>query len=213
MIVYLLTNNVNGKRYVGQTIHTLEERLRGHAWPSTARHTKMPIARAIQKYGIQNFRAEILQECSSQDELDQSELRYALSLKTFVPNGYNLKAGQGRGSVSQVTKDRIGAAHRGKIVSDETRRKLSESHMGHRHSATTIAKMSAYWKGRRASDLAYQRSIEHNVKTYVLRSPDGIVTTIINMKAFCEQAGYSKSKMCELVRGKRDQYRQWTRVA
>ena len=54
--IYLITNNVNGKRYVGQTRNDIATRWRGHK--SNAKNPngqKFAIHLAIDKYGIENF--------------------------------------------------------------------------------------------------------------------------------------------------------------
>lgn len=112
MIVYLITNKLNNKKYVGQTIRPIKERFDDHCHASRAKH--MPIAAAIQKYGRDNFAIEILCECSSKEELDKMELCFANKFDTFAPNGYNLKAGSGRGAMSLETRKKISVALKGR---------------------------------------------------------------------------------------------------
>jgi group I intron endonuclease len=58
MIIYKITNKVNGKIYVGQTTRSLEERWYGHC--STANQHGI-LGKALIKYGKENFRQEILE--------------------------------------------------------------------------------------------------------------------------------------------------------
>jgi len=48
-MVYLITNEVNGKHYVGQTTRTVEQRFKEHM------ESPYPIGKAIRKYGAENF--------------------------------------------------------------------------------------------------------------------------------------------------------------
>ena len=68
--IYLITNKVNGKKYVGQSID-IEERWKDHIWAS--KKSKLLIYRAMRKYGIDNFDFSILEECSI-DKLDEREI-------------------------------------------------------------------------------------------------------------------------------------------
>ncbi len=69
MIVYKIENLINGKIYVGRTVKKLNVRMSQHK-----NTTKTLIGRAIQKYGWENFRAEIIEECSSFEELVEREV-------------------------------------------------------------------------------------------------------------------------------------------
>ena len=57
-VIYLITNLLNGKKYVGQTIQRLNIRMNHHR-----RGGDLYIDRAIRKYGRENFKVEVLEEC------------------------------------------------------------------------------------------------------------------------------------------------------
>jgi len=113
--IYLVTNNLNGKQYVGQT--TVGDR-RGHGQLCTA---------AYRKYGKENFSYEpICSNIHSRPTLNFIEKFWIKVMDSRVPNGYNIDHG---GS----SKDK---------VSDETRKKLSKSLTGFKHSEEAKANMS-----------------------------------------------------------------------
>lgn len=135
-VIYKITNTVNNKIYIGQTIQTVEKRWRKHV--GEAKQSKYPLQRAILQYGKESFTVEIIYECSTQEELDNKELMFAEMFEAFSPTGYNLKAGQGRGSTGEEARKHIGDGIRGKRLGDknpmfgkkhshEARRKMSES--------------------------------------------------------------------------------------
>lgn len=95
--VYVATNNINGKRYVGQTIHSLAVRKRQHIGASKNKNRKEfhAFQAAISKYGEENFSWEILFESENPAELDKMEIFYIKELKTFGNLGYNLTMGGG----------------------------------------------------------------------------------------------------------------------
>jgi group I intron endonuclease len=107
-LVYLMTCLVNGKRYVGQTVHTERVRFRGHIAGADTNHKSrraMPLAHAIRKYGEENFTISTLCVCSSQVELDLMEDMYIVLFDTMNRNkGYNLKRGGAKGKASERTK-------------------------------------------------------------------------------------------------------------
>lgn len=127
--IYLITNTVNGKLYVGQTTSTVLKRWRAHQTAAKNAKTQTLFMRAIKKYGPENFSVATLESCSD-DILDQREVYWIKELAT-IEHGYNLTEG-GRGGrrknpVSQETKEKIAKAHKGKSFSEEHRKNLSEA--------------------------------------------------------------------------------------
>ena len=62
--IYLISNDINSKLYVGQTIQTLSKRFNGHCcYSKTDRSNNMYIKRAIHKYGRDKFHIKLLEEC------------------------------------------------------------------------------------------------------------------------------------------------------
>lgn len=136
-IVYLATNSANGKRYVGQTRQGLAARKSGHKHAALSTDNEGVFYDAIRKYGWGAFEWEVLEECVDLIDLDMAERFWIDCYGTLAPNGYNLETGGwGRKEISQQTRDKIGAAQRGKTVSAETRRKIGEANKGHRNYLT-----------------------------------------------------------------------------
>lgn len=137
MIVYLITNLINGKRYVGQTNQSLLKRWNGHVYTNVAGE-KSHLHSAIRKYGSENFEIVPLVVVETKQESDyyEIELIKALGLRD-ASNGYNLTDG-GEGTVGAVLseehKRKIGLAsakfNKGRKHTAETREKVSKSLMG-----------------------------------------------------------------------------------
>lgn len=89
-IIYIVTNLVNGKQYVGQTTR-LEKRFKEHLRVSQVQCPVMN--KAIRKYGSENFSFDTLAKAKSQDELNEMEKSFIKKLKTLAPYGYNLSPG------------------------------------------------------------------------------------------------------------------------
>jgi group I intron endonuclease len=83
MIIYKTTNLINNKCYVGK------DKYNNPKYIGSGKFLKY----AINKYGKQNFKKEIIQICSSLEELNEREIYWIKELNTKVPNGYNLTDG------------------------------------------------------------------------------------------------------------------------
>ena len=90
--IYKITNQINKKIYIGKTLETIEERWRQHIKDSKrARIEKRPLYSAFNKYGIDNFTIEIVEECSVK-EIDERE-RYWIEYFRSFKEGYNATLG------------------------------------------------------------------------------------------------------------------------
>ena len=146
--VYLVTNTLNGKQYVGQTITKHSRKGHGHA-----------LADAYKKYGHKSFTYETV--CGGVDKpltLDFMEQFWINVMGSLAPNGYNLESG-GRRYKTVSHKPQLGIPH-----TEETKAKMSEGqkrylagidvhfNAGRVVSDETKAKMSAARTGRKQSD-------------------------------------------------------------
>ena len=88
--IYKITNLINNKCYIGQSIHILIRwnKHRSAAFNNEDSCYNYPLYRAFRKYGLENFSFEIIEECSQQ-ELDEKELYYIEYYNSLIPNGYN----------------------------------------------------------------------------------------------------------------------------
>ena len=136
--IYKITNTVNGKSYIGQTIHDAAKgRINDHL-NGVANGSRL-VRHAVKKYGKDAFTYEILEENIFPKFLPDLEVHYIKKFNTVAPNGYNLTHG-----------GEIGKKH-----SPETRQKMSEakkgksSHMkGRKHTPESRRKMSEALKGK-----------------------------------------------------------------
>ena len=97
--IYKITNLVNGKSYIGQTIRTIEERWKQHVKDSNSNKDDFYLHRAIRKYGKENF---VIEEIFStvkesifelKEELNDHEKYYIKLFNTYNPDGYNMTLG------------------------------------------------------------------------------------------------------------------------
>ena len=152
MIIYMATNMINNKLYIGQTIRSLEQRKCEHIYDALNKRNTMYFGRAIRKYGPENFTWDILHECNNIDFLNRLEIFYIGYYNTFGnDNGYNLTLGGWNSLKSTETRNKISIGNKGKHHSIKSRIKMSEAAKGKKHSEESKLKMSESHKGKKLS--------------------------------------------------------------
>ena len=132
--VYKITNLVNGKIYIGQSID-VENRLNEHK--RNYKHNQH-LTNAINKYGVDKFTFELL-IATDIKYLNRLEKLFIRKYDTMNPDkGYN--------------KDSGGNANY--VISDETRKKMSDAKMGDKN--------PKYWKGKKRSAESIRKTAEGN---------------------------------------------------
>lgn len=214
--IYKIVNDINDKNYVGQTYQSIEKRFDRHCSEARWRNTKkMPIVLAIKKYGREHFRVELLEALEdnvAQSIVDAKEVEWGMRLNCLSPNGYNLKLGRGKGTVSNTTRRRISIANRGRRISEETRHRLSISHLGHANSDDTRRKLSDAFRGKPPHKNTTIGASRKNSKSYILKSPTGVEVVVENMRRFCADNDLNRSRMSNLVQGKLSNVKGWTLI-
>ena len=131
MIIYKITNKINGKVYIGQTVRSLKRRWFEHCLVNKT--GCFSLHRAIVKYGKENFSIEQIDHAHSREELDAKEIYWIKYYDSMNHNkGYNLRSG---GNTCEFT--------------DEVKKRISKSHIGLKHSDETKLKMSITRKGKK----------------------------------------------------------------
>ena len=90
--IYKITNTINSKSYIGQTIQNVKERFYQHCATKCSKAvSNMAIHRAIKKYGKSNFTVEVIEEVESTNLNDRE--RYWIRYYDSYNNGYNSTEG------------------------------------------------------------------------------------------------------------------------
>ena len=120
--VYKLTNNLNNKIYVGQSVD-LRKRISEYKNADKKQSTR-PIMQALRDDGHENFTLDILKECKP-EELSKWEDYYIKTLETYKTDiGYNSKP-VSEGENSQLSREKKSESHKGLKESSDTKRKKS----------------------------------------------------------------------------------------
>jgi len=192
--VYLITNVLNGKQYVGSTKSSLEARWYHHCY-AARRNPKMVLHRAMHAHGEENFKIELLAECTSRENAFELEDELIIGLKTHVSvGGYNVARGR-----------RGGGGMFGKQHTIETRQLMSSVARGRKHSETSKQKMSVQRRGVVRGPYSTSKIIEQ------IDESGCTVATFRTLNEACSQfAGRGRSHIWECCVGRRKHARGFT---
>lgn len=165
VIIYKATNLLNGKVYIGQTTRTLKERMGEHL-----RHNESVFDKALAKYGIENFKVEVIDTATTTDELNQKEIYWISYYKSFGENGYNMCEGGGNTTGYHHTQ---AAKHIMSVAKKQTYIGKGNPFYGKHHSEESKQKMSESRKGRvineewrkHLSETSPKKVKVHNIET------------------------------------------------
>lgn len=192
--IYLTTNLVNGKQYVGQ--HLSSEFDCGYKGSGFA------LKQAIKKYGWKNFSCKVLCWCRTQKEMDYREQCEIVFHSTFSPNGYNLKYGGNGGRLLKQTREKISKTLSGRAFTDERKQNISKSLMGNEpwnkgrkgcYTEKAIKKMS----DSKINHPTISKKVFQYTKDWVF------VAEYPSVSEVCRLFGYHRGHICECCEGKR----------
>ena len=207
MIIYKITNNVNQKIYIGQTINSLNRRKIKHKHTST--FADYPISRAIRKYSIENFSWDILCECTSKTELNAMECHYILQYRSNIPKfGYNLTLG-GEGCVGYKHTEESLEKMRNIKTSKETRQKMSLAAKGRSVSKEACEKLRQRMLGSNNHNYNKFGEDNSNSKIYIVTDPTGVSQTITGLNHFCSNNNLNSCAMNNVAQGRKDHHKGW----
>jgi len=166
MYIYLTTNLINQKIYIGKSISF---------WLKTLDYfgSGIYLKYAIKHYGKENFKKELICECSSKEELNIMEIFFIDYYDSTNKNvGYNIAKGGDGGAtrlgmknskehkekvskaikgrkLSKEHKEKIGLSNKNKIRTNECKEKNRIWHLNKYKSEYTKQKMKDSWKLRK----------------------------------------------------------------
>lgn len=131
--LYLITNLVNNKKYVGQVLQSRGylKRFKAHKTAAFCKNSTYVLHQAMRKYGTENFQIKLLLHNIPETQIDYYETLWIDKLDTYFRNGhgYNMTTG--------------GQGVHGLVVSEKTKKVQSE-------------KMIAYWTRIKENPAQYQ---------------------------------------------------------
>lgn len=217
-IIYLLTNKVNSKFYVGVT-NNYKKRMREHK----GTYNNYPISKAIKKHGWNNFVSHILLETAD------AEYAYRFAETSFIQQyhsnnpekGYNLTSG-GQGTLgyspTPETRQKMREKKLGRKLTPEHIKNISESNKNHIVSEDTRQKISKAnkgkkpWLGKTLTKEHKEILSELKAKDWQLLSPQNEIIKIHNMRKFCIDNNLHHSAITRVLQGKQSHHKQWKKV-
>ena len=162
MILYIITNIINNKVYIGYTTNVDIEWYWNKHFSNAKQYSTRYFYRAIKKYGRKAFKCEILERFDTYEDVRQAEINAIAKYKSNIIRygneyGYNMTdGGDGHlGPISEETKAKISKSHFGVRPSEETRKKMSDikkgkasNYKGKKTSEETRKKQSLAKKGK-----------------------------------------------------------------
>ena len=117
--IYQITNDINGKIYIGKTEFSIEKRFKEHCQDAFRdKNEKRPLCAAMRKYGIEHFHIELIEETDNPEEREVFWIENKRSFK----NGYN--ATKGGDGTRYLDYDLIIATYQELKSEKETAKKL-----------------------------------------------------------------------------------------
>jgi group I intron endonuclease len=186
--IYKTTNLINGKIYVGKSLRNEDSYL----------GSGLQISGAISKYGKENFKKEILEECS-EDVLNEREI-YWIDFLNARDNriGYNISIGGTGGNHYWTTL--------GEEEKIEHNKKISQSKTGATINYTDAqrtnvkAGLKRLWDEKK-NDKEWLKS-RANPKKYVLVNKEEFIE-IENLTEYCKIHNLDKTYLCSIATGKK----------
>jgi group I intron endonuclease len=219
--VYLITNQINNKKYVGITTKTLKLRWWQHCYVSEKK-TARAIGKAIKHFGKENFRIELMDELQniSQKDLLFKETFYIDKYDTFIDggNGYNLvKENEANLIWSDISKKKMSDNRRGeknqffgKRHSEETKKIMSQSHKGSKgrlgipQTKETREKLSRLLSGENAG--------RYNPTIFQFKNHDTNEEFVGTQFHFRKKYNLKNSTLSKVINRKTKSYRGWVLV-
>jgi group I intron endonuclease len=166
--VYMITNTINDKKYIGITTVGVHKRWKNHLKEVISGKRKRAIHFAIKKYGINSFIINHIASSKNLEDLLDTEKALIKQHNTQVPNGYNLTAG-GEGlfgykfSPESIEKMRI--SHRGfkpkRESIEKTRIAITGKPKTPEHNKKVSDKKREWWANK---DLSYKKSLAIKIR-------------------------------------------------
>lgn len=182
-LIYKVTNLINNKIYIGQTTRSFNRRKIEHInqalHPETYKRKPCRYFHAaLVKYGLENFKWEILFECKTKEELNNKEIYLIKEFNSYGKNGYNLSIGgdsnagykhsietrerMKKHKHTKESKEKLSKSHSGKKLSQITKDKLRIINTGIKKSQEQREKAKIYLKGKGVKKVKCSNGIIYN---------------------------------------------------
>jgi group I intron endonuclease len=148
-VIYKIVNNIDGKLYIGKTNNPTRRKRRHFSELRTGKHSNSYLQRAWDKYGEKSFEFILIESDESLDEILRKEIFWITFYGSIDPaKGYNLTSGGEDNKLSELSLKKLSASLTGRTLSPEHRLKIGEANKGKIVSLDTRAKITKKSKER-----------------------------------------------------------------
>lgn len=167
MNIYKITNNLNGKAYIGQTIQSMEHRKCEHIYRMLNQpERKHKLYMALRKYGIENFTWDVIESCQNAEELNTRE-KYFIGLFNTYNRGYNMT--EGGNSIGEETKEKLRQIMKNRVVT--WGKKAGET-----------KKRNGSMRGKNHPNYGHYGENASRHGSYIITEPDGTEHLVIGLR-------------------------------
>jgi len=205
MIIYKVTNLVNGKIYIGQTTKTLQRRKSVHYGNARCGSDNV-FHRSLMKYDQTDFSWSVVCKCNTLNELNEKEISFIDKFETLIPNGYNMTGGGYTSPMINPSKELIDKHQKNTHKAMQSfcgennpmkrpevieKHKLAVNDPIHRENHSKWMK-----ENYRHSESEKSRRCKHQLTI----EKDGIEQSIINLKQWCNDNSYNYASFRQLLK-------------
>ena len=202
--IYAITNNVNGKKYIGQTVNPYK-RWWQHKNNAKKHLDDYPIHLALQKYGEDNFTFEIIEWTTDYDNREKELIN---ELNTISPNGYNVSSGGSNNIMygenhprNTLTEDTIS-----NIISDLKNGNISDRDIAKKYNTTDkiVADINHGYSHRQENEtypIRIKKGLQKLTDIQVKEIIDVLINTNIGYQKIADNYGVSKGAIYHINKG------------
>lgn len=176
--IYKIVNRVDGKVYIGSSRNMMKRKSDHFRDLQKGNHANSHLQYAFQKYGKDNFEFHMIEECEEKILLEREQYYFDYYDSVNKEHGYNIRPYANGSTLSEETKRKVSESRKGKCVgknhpmygkpvSEEIKKKLREINTGKIYSEETRRKKSESLKGRIFSEETKRKMSESLKGKYI----------------------------------------------
>jgi len=221
-VIYKVTNILNNKVYIGQTIQILKRRKQHHYSDAYRNIDNYHFHNALRKYNEGDFIWEILEDNVAKNILNDKETYY-INKYNSVKLGYNMRSfgevqsgwkhsKSSKKKMAEATKVSLlkkGHPNKGKKWSRETRQRMSDSHKGKTLTESHCKLMSVRASGKNNPMYGMVGEKSPTSKMFKITYPDGHTEIIKGLLNFCKDNNLTPSCMYACAKNRQSQHKKF----
>ena len=130
------------------------------------------------------------------------------SKKFYYINPSENMLGENNPAKRPEVRKKISDSAKKRVLSEETRRKISSSNMGKKSPKGMLGKKLTEEQRQKVRE----KKVARDNKIWIIKDPEGKIHTTNNLKYFCNLNNLTDSAMHHVISGKRNHHKGWTRA-